>query len=206
MPAGAECIPSDTTRQAGTVTRVIDGDTIEVQLDDGANYRVRYIGIDTPGREEPLFAGASIANSELVSGTTVLLVKDVSEVDQYERLLRYVLTEDKFVNYELVRQGMADVVTYPPDVACKDTFMQAAQSARQAQVGIWRPLPETPQDGAKPESGSERSNCDPSYPTVCIPPYPPDLDCKDIPYRRFPVNPPDLHFFDGDFDGIGCEG
>lgn len=48
-------------------------------------------------------------------------------------------------------------------------------------------------------------NCDPSYPTVCIPPPPPDLDCKDIPYRRFGVLPPDPHRFDSDKDGIGCE-
>ncbi len=48
--------------------------------------------------------------------------------------------------------------------------------------------------------------CHPSYPTVCIPPPPPDLDCGQIPYRRFPVRPPDPHRFDGDGDGIGCEG
>ena len=47
--------------------------------------------------------------------------------------------------------------------------------------------------------------CDPSYPTVCIPPPPPDLDCGEIPYRNFRVLPPDPHRFDGDKDGIGCE-
>lgn len=50
-----------------------------------------------------------------------------------------------------------------------------------------------------------RGNCDPSYPTVCIPPYPPDLDCGEIPYRRFQVVGADPHRFDGDHDGIGCE-
>ncbi|MEZ4868790.1 MAG: hypothetical protein R3C14_46125 [Caldilineaceae bacterium] len=49
------------------------------------------------------------------------------------------------------------------------------------------------------------AGCDPSYPTVCIPPPPPDLDCGDIPYRRFTVRPPDPHNFDRDHDGIGCE-
>lgn len=48
-------------------------------------------------------------------------------------------------------------------------------------------------------------NCDPSYPTVCIPPAPPDLDCPDIPYRQFQVVPPDPHRFDGNHDGVGCE-
>lgn len=50
-----------------------------------------------------------------------------------------------------------------------------------------------------------RPECDPAYPTVCIPPSPPDLDCKDIPYRKFQVLPPDPHRFDSDHNGIGCE-
>jgi uncharacterized protein YraI len=51
----------------------------------------------------------------------------------------------------------------------------------------------------------QATNCDPSYPTVCIPPRPPDLDCGEIPYRRFQVIGSDPHGFDGDNDGIGCE-
>jgi micrococcal nuclease len=51
--------------------------------------------------------------------------------------------------------------------------------------------------------------CAPSYPTVCIAPPPPDLDCKDISYRRFAVRwdvpDPDPHHFDGNHDGVGCE-
>lgn len=49
-----------------------------------------------------------------------------------------------------------------------------------------------------------QNNCDPAYPTVCIPSLPPDLDCRDIEYRDFPVLPPDPHLFDGNGDGIGC--
>lgn len=48
-------------------------------------------------------------------------------------------------------------------------------------------------------------NCHPSYPGVCIPPAPPDLDCGEIAFRRFAVVPPDSSEFDGDKDGIGCE-
>jgi uncharacterized protein YraI len=51
----------------------------------------------------------------------------------------------------------------------------------------------------------QNANCSPAYPGVCIPPRPPDLDCGDIPYRRFTVLPPDPHGFDRDSDGIGCE-
>lgn len=53
---------------------------------------------------------------------------------------------------------------------------------------------------------SAQSNCDPSYPDVCIPSPPPDLDCRDISYRNFEVLQPDPHHFDGDEDGVGCEG
>jgi micrococcal nuclease len=49
------------------------------------------------------------------------------------------------------------------------------------------------------------SSCDPSYPGVCIPSPPPDLDCGDISYRRFDVRGSDPHGFDGDNDGVGCE-
>jgi archaellum component FlaF (FlaF/FlaG flagellin family) len=63
--------------------------------------------------------------------------------------------------------------------------------------------PGTPPIGREVEVGEQR--CDPSYPTVCIPPPPPDLDCGDIPYRNFVVRPPDPHRFDRDGDGIGCE-
>jgi micrococcal nuclease len=205
LPEGAACLPEGSLRQAATLRRLIDGDTIEVELADGALYRVRYIGINAPGSGERLFLAANTLNSELLAGKTILLVKDVSEVDRYDRLLRYVLAGDVFVNYELVRLGLAEPGSYPPDTACDETFFEAAQTARQAGLGIWAPLVAPPPADAAPAEG-ERGNCDPAYPTVCIPPYPPDLDCKDIPYRRFQVNPPDPHFFDGDYDGLGCEG
>lgn len=47
--------------------------------------------------------------------------------------------------------------------------------------------------------------CHAAYPDVCIPPAPPDLNCGDIPHKRFRVLPPDPHGFDGNNDGIGCE-
>ena len=56
-----------------------------------------------------------------------------------------------------------------------------------------------------PVPAPRRRNCDPSYPTVCIPPPPPDLNCADVPFTGFKVIPPDPHHFDGDKDGVGCE-
>ena len=204
LPEGAACLPADSLRQPARLNRVIDGDTIEVELEDGQLYRVRYIGINAPGNGERLFEEARAANEKLLSGQTLVLVRDVSEVDRYERLLRYVIVGEVFVNYELVRMGMAEPTTYPPDVACAETLLNASQAAREAGLGIWGLPVLAPPTQAAPSS-LQSGNCDPAYPTVCIPSFPPDLDCKDIPYRRFQVNPPDPHFFDGDFDGIGCE-
>jgi hypothetical protein len=61
--------------------------------------------------------------------------------------------------------------------------------------------PPKPPPAPKPARG----NCDPAYPTVCIAPAPPDLDCPDISYRNFKVLNPDPHRFDADHDGVGCE-
>lgn len=58
---------------------------------------------------------------------------------------------------------------------------------------------------AAPAPTKAAGNCSPAYPGVCIPPPPPDLDCKDVPFRRFKVLAPDPHRFDSDKDGIGCE-
>lgn len=63
------------------------------------------------------------------------------------------------------------------------------------------PVPPTPTRTATPRPPT----CHASYPTVCIPPPPPDLDCGQIPYRNFTVLRPDVHRFDGDGDGVGCE-
>jgi len=56
-----------------------------------------------------------------------------------------------------------------------------------------------------PYAYTQQAGCDTSYPEVCIPPYPPDLNCGDISDRRFAVLPPDPHGFDWNNDGIGCE-
>jgi hypothetical protein len=60
-----------------------------------------------------------------------------------------------------------------------------------------------------PRPPRPRGRCASSYPTVCIPPPPPDLNCADIPYRNFRVlwnvPDPDPHHFDGNRDGVGCE-
>ncbi|MGQ9793005.1 MAG: thermonuclease family protein, partial [Anaerolineae bacterium] len=176
------------------VVEVVDGDTIKVKI-GGRVYRVRYIGIDTPELAEWMGPEAKVKNAELVVGKIVGLEKDISETDRYGRLLRYVWAGEIMVNAELVRLGYAQVSTFPPDVKYQDWFLRLEREARNAGRGLW---------GMQP-AAQPAADCSPCYPDVCILPPPPDLDCGDIPHRRFAVVGCDPHRFDGDHDGIGCE-
>ncbi len=141
--------PSPTPKMQITVTKVIDGDTIEVNI-AGITYKVRYIGIDTPELDDTRAEYCALAqeatryNRQLVAGKTVRLEKDVSETDRYGRLLRYVYVDDIFVNAELVRQGLAWAKTYEPDTKYQDTLEKAEAEAKQNKIGLWdtsKPLP-----------------------------------------------------------------
>jgi endonuclease YncB( thermonuclease family) len=132
-----DCLPTSTERQTAELVEVIDGDTIDVRI-DGQVQRVRFIGVDTPERENPYYEEATTANRILLGSGELTLIRDVSETDRYDRLLRYVLNErGTFVNYELINNGYAHLVTFPPDVACADTFLAAQEDARARQAGIW---------------------------------------------------------------------
>ena len=74
-------------------------------------------------------------------------------------------------------------------------------SSQQISHQSTQPTPKQTQPTTQPK----QIDCDPSYPAICIPPYPPDLDCGEIGYSNFRVVPPDPHGFDGDSDGTGCE-
>ncbi len=202
--------------QRGTVARVVDGDTIA--LVGGA--RVRFVQIDTPelGSGE-CYSGAAarLLTRMLPTGSTVSLEADprLDRVDAYGRLLRYVWYRGRNLNEQLVRAGAATVWLYRGDRGKYAARLLAlARAARAARRGLWGACPRavwnpygpatTGQSGAPAKSKTGR--CDPSYPGVCIPPPPPDLDCKDIPDRHFRVLPPDPHHLDGDHDGWGCDG
>jgi micrococcal nuclease len=124
------------------VTRVIDGDTIQVRLGDRLE-TVRYIGIKTPeilhptrGRE-PYRVAARTANQQLVEGRTVRLVLDVQLRDRDSRLLAYVYVDGQLVNAELVQRGYAEAVTYPPNVNHHTELVELQRRAKQARAGFW---------------------------------------------------------------------
>jgi micrococcal nuclease len=124
------------------VVRVVDGDTIIVRL-GGRQQRLRYLGMNTPESVDPrrevqcFGKEAAARNRELVDGKTVWLEKDVSDTDQYGRLLRYVSVNGLLVNAELVREGYAHALTYPPDVRYAERFRALEREAREAKRGLW---------------------------------------------------------------------
>lgn len=320
-PSGDPFVPLDPSAEPVTVVSITDGDTIDVRLGSGAVDTVRLIGINTPESGECWGEEAGRVLEALIPvGTTVGLTVDVSDRDQYNRLLRYVWLGEMSVNEEMVRRGAAISRRYEPDTALAARFESAQEDAQTQQLGLWASDacgPAADADlqivdvvydaagddsqnlngefvtianasdndvdltgwGIKDESASNRyefptgaalaagetlavfsgcgqdvetlfywcasgsaiwnndgdtvfltdpsgnihdsfpytpaptvtvtgpggGDCDPAYAGVCIPPYPPDLDCGDIPYRRFQVTGPDRHGFDGDGDGLGCE-
>jgi len=131
------------------VVQVIDGDTIQVEI-DGQVLTVRYLGIDCPEADCDMGVVASDINRALVEGKTVELEEDMSETDQYDRLLRYVYVGGVLVNAELIRLGYAHAVTLEPDLAHADEFLQLEQDARLEGRGMWgleqspTPVPPTP--------------------------------------------------------------
>ncbi len=203
----------------------------------GEQARVRLIGMDAPeanqgrlcyGREAKEKAEAILE----AAGGRLLLEKDVSEVDRYGRLLRYVwyerAGEQVMLNLELVKQGYGRAATFPPDVKYEARFLQAESEARRAQLGIWRECsptaePSPPTATAEPQSAptvarpaaTQASEVTPPAPSNSLPydPNGPDRDCGDFSthaeaqafFEAAGGPDRDPHKLDGDRDGIACE-
>jgi endonuclease YncB( thermonuclease family) len=187
----------------GFVSRVVDGDTLVVQLDGGRAERVRLIGIDTPEVGRCGAARATKSARALALNKNVVLKGDRTQAtrDRYRRLLAYAwLPGGKDFGFQQLKRGLARVYVFDKP------FERLSAYRRAENIGRNRPgsLSRSCRSGGKPPP-PPRNGCDPSYPAVCIPPPPPDLDCADVPYSDFKVVGADPHGFDGDRDGIGCE-
>ena len=128
-----------------TVTVVIDGDTIDVDIQGGTE-RVRLLGIDTPeieheGEPGECYGAEAKRYMErlLPAGGTVRLERDVVGRDDYGRLLAYVfdVAGDRLVNEQLVAEGFATPLVIEPNVAYRRRFVDAARGAQAAGLGLW---------------------------------------------------------------------
>jgi micrococcal nuclease len=133
------------------VVQVVDGDTIDVEV-DGRRERVRLIGIDTPEIAHEAFDDRPANETEcfgdeaheytralLPTGVAIRLERDIVGRDDYGRVLAYVhrASDGIFVNFELVRQGYAQPLTFPPNVTHAELMVDAARDAERDDVGLW---------------------------------------------------------------------
>jgi micrococcal nuclease len=203
------------------VVRISDGDTLTTSTGE----KVRLLQIDTPEitSAECYGAEAHKALITLIGKASVTLVSDSvsDDKDRFGRSLRYIKVGKMNVNLKLVAMGAATPYFYQGEKGkYAKQLLKAAQNAKAKKIGLWKMCPGTKLDPSKPattgSAGAPKAvdattspdgKCDPNY-QGCIPPYPPDLDCTDIkrmglaPIRVIGI---DIHKFDGDGDGIGCD-
>lgn len=155
---------SQPKEQEFLVTKVIDGDTI--QLEDGRI--VRYIGVDAPelrskdGASEFFSRQALQFNKKLVYLKKVRLEFDEQKFDQHGRVLAYVFVKNIFVNAELIKHGYARVLLKPPNLKYKDLFLSLQEKAISEHKGLWqekKPDTESHYIGNKRTYVFHRPNC-----------------------------------------------
>ncbi|WP_164553381.1 thermonuclease family protein [Brevibacillus marinus] len=189
------------------VTKVVDGDTIKVQL-NGREETVRLLLIDTPETnhprhgEQPFGPEAKAFVTEILRDKTVQLEQDVTNgPDKYGRLLYYVYVDGKSVQEMLLEKGLARVAyVYVPNVKHVDKYREIQRRAQEAGVGIWSLENYAQEDGYHPEaakaegtaqravsaSGEPAANAQPAKsgepvkPVLRYDPFGPDRDCSDF--------------------------
>ena len=123
-----------------TVYRVADGDTVSVEPDINGEDSVRLIGVDTPefGESEPYAEEAASFARERLKGRRVRLELGAEGRDDFGRILAYVyLPDGSMFNETLLRQGLAQIATFPPNTRYLSRFEEAQAEAREAGRGIW---------------------------------------------------------------------
>ena len=113
------------------VTKVIDGDTVVVE----GGWHVRLLGMDADEKGYPCYEQAKTRLENLVLAKQVTLEKDKTDLDQYDRCLRYIFIGGVDVDAQLVKEGLAIARFYEPDVRYKIEIAQAEKQAQQSGIG-----------------------------------------------------------------------
>jgi endonuclease YncB( thermonuclease family) len=188
----------------GGVVHVVDGDTLDVVLNNGRHERVRLIGIDTPERGECREDAATARARRLAGGARVVLRGDATQDrrDRYGRLLAYVwLPQGHDLGLQLLRAGLAEVYVFERPFRRLSAYERAQREAQDAGRGRWAGCPR-PRPVAPPPA-SAGAGCSPHY-LPCVRDVSYDLDCKHVGFRVRVVGA-DPYRLDGDDDGFGCE-
>ncbi len=161
--------PVSSNFSTGKVIKVVDGITIDVELDSKI-MRVRYLGIDIPDPKSSLYSVSIVDralqyNKFLVQNKTVEMEMGVSDKDLHGRNIRYVYVNGEMVNKSLLTNGYAVVADFPINMRDKTSFDIAEENAKLEQRGIWKPL--KPNNHITPISPQKPAK---SFGTLPIPP------------------------------------
>ena len=182
--------PAEGSHPSCTVASVVDGDTFDCT--DGTRVRLLQINAQELSECGGQWAKAALANIFLLPGRQVRLDYDAVQADRYSRHLAEPIWRgngghDYNSSIVMVYVGLAKAAYYGDNAKYLEWAQASENWARVAQWNMW--APGGPYKGGTncgqhagaaappPPSGG---NCDPSYPTVCISPLPPDLDCSEI--------------------------
>ena len=174
---------------SGKITQVVDGDTIRVN-----DYPIRFALASAPELGEYGGTEAQDFIKDICPiGSEVRVDEDDGQTEgSYGRIVAVVYCNRMNLNSELLDANLGNLST---------EFCQISEFSET----LWAQKHGCSKIDSKTTASTLTDKCDSAYPDICIQSPPPDLDCKDIPFRNFRVLPADPHNFDLDKDGIGCE-
>lgn len=125
----------------GKVIEVYDGDTMTLLADSSTKYKVRFYAIDAPEAAQSYGLNSRDTLREKILGKEVVV--KVVNVDRYQRVVGMVMLGGRYINLEMVKEGMA---WYYSDYAARQyEFSEAERRAKSEKLGLWKKKdPEAP--------------------------------------------------------------
>lgn len=123
-----------TKKQAGIIESVIDGDTIKVKFANDKIEVIRLLSINAPEKSQPYY-DESRNYLNVLKGKEVILEK--RDKDKYGRILAYVFYNNRLINEELLRQGLAHTYFFD-EAKYEDILEKAEMEARLGNRGVWK--------------------------------------------------------------------
>jgi micrococcal nuclease len=191
----SDSVTTTSSNFGGTVTRVIDGDTLDLTTIEGETITIRLALIDAPETEEIGFDRAKNFMTELCLNKNADIDPDNNQGLTYGRTVAVVYCEGTNVNDAILENGFADIYQDFCDVS-EFAYADWAQ-----EYGCSNNINNEPGNvnDVPVESGDINNN------QFDIESSSKDLDCKDFEEKNIPLGSDDPHNLDADGDGIGCE-
>ena len=124
-------------REPAIVTRIVDGDTIHVKIENGSEEIIRLLGINTPEKNKPYYQEAKDFLKSEIENKSIEILRDIEDIDRYDRKLRYIFYNDQLINVEIVQEGLATTFMLE-GLKYKDKFINAEKFANNNGIALWR--------------------------------------------------------------------